>query len=209
MIARSQPRSVALATARKVADLWAGDRLLLQELRRRGLRSEPIVWDDDAVDWRAWDVVLIRSCWDYHLQVERFRAWLDRLERDGVRVMNPPALVRWNIHKRYLFDVARNGVRIPPTRVTSRDSGGSLAVEIDDAGWLTSWPADNPGAHAAPNRNLELRRKITVAIVTAANGSAHVHWRSEFRSDDCPLAERVPPRDPVLPPGPSDRRSGT
>jgi glutathione synthase/RimK-type ligase-like ATP-grasp enzyme len=151
MIARSQPRSVALATARKVADLWAGDRLLLEELRRRGLRSEPIVWDDDAVDWRAWDVVLIRSCWDYHLQVERFCAWLDRLECEGVLVMNPPALVRWNIHKRYLLDVARNGVRVPPTRVASRDSGRSLAAEIDDAGWPATVikPAISASGHGA------------------------------------------------------------
>lgn len=103
--------SVARATARKIPDLWPGDRLLLDALRARGLRADPIIWDDDAVEWRQWDGVLIRSCWDYHLRPKQFCSWLDRLEREHIHVMNPPA------HKRYLFDVAARGAWIPPTRL--------------------------------------------------------------------------------------------
>ena len=129
------PISVALATSRELADLWAGDRLFLQELRRRGHDAAPVIWDDERASWGGWDVVVIRSCWDYHLAPDRFRAWIDRLAAQGVRMLNPPQTVRWNMHKGYLLDIERAGGRIPPTRLLARGSAGSLAARIRSAGW--------------------------------------------------------------------------
>lgn len=147
----AKPPSVALATSRTMAGLWTGDRLLLDELRRRGVRADPVVWDDDAVEWRGWDALLVRSCWDYHLHVERFAAWLDRLAGEPIRVMNDPALMRWNIHKRYLLDVQRRGARIPPTRLVPRGARRSLAREIQEAGWPSTVvkPAISASGHGA------------------------------------------------------------
>ncbi len=129
------PISVALATSRELADLWAGDRIFLDELRRRGHRAEPIVWNDDRADWRPWDAVVIRSCWDYHLSPGRFRAWIDHLAALGVRTINPPEMLRWNMHKGYLLDIARAGGRIPPTRLVARGTPGTLGEHLRSAGW--------------------------------------------------------------------------
>jgi glutathione synthase/RimK-type ligase-like ATP-grasp enzyme len=126
---------IALATSESLPDLWAGDRLFLDELRRRGFTSAPVVWDDPGADWGAWDVVLIRSCWDYHLKIGRFRAWLDRAAGGGRVVINPPALVRWNLHKGYLLDVARAGGTIPPTRLLPRRTPGTLREHLAREGW--------------------------------------------------------------------------
>lgn len=41
--------------------------------------------------------VVIRSAWDYHLALDDYRAWLDRL--DPARTFNAPDLVRWNLEK--------------------------------------------------------------------------------------------------------------
>jgi glutathione synthase/RimK-type ligase-like ATP-grasp enzyme len=135
---REKTPSVALATSRDLADLWAGDRLFLHELRRRALTAAPLVWDDEDVDWRAWDVVVIRSCWDYHLKIDRFRAWIDRLEAAGVPVVNPPDVLRWNMHKGYLLEVARAGGRIPPTRLVPHGAQRPLRDELRDAGWTSA-----------------------------------------------------------------------
>jgi hypothetical protein len=59
------------------------------------------------VDWAAYDAVIFRSTWDYHLRFDEFRAWLDRLASLGVCAWNSPSLVRWNADKRYLLDLAR------------------------------------------------------------------------------------------------------
>jgi glutathione synthase/RimK-type ligase-like ATP-grasp enzyme len=130
--------SIALATSRHLPQLWAGDRIFLDELRRRGIRSEPLVWDDDTVDWRTWDVVVIRSCWDYHLKIDDFRAWLDRLVGSGVIVINRPDVIRWNFHKGYLLDVVRAGGRIPPTQLISRGARHSLREAIQPTGWTST-----------------------------------------------------------------------
>ena len=142
--------SVALATSRELADLWAGDSLFLDELRRRGLDSAPLVWDDERVDWSAWDAVIIRSCWDYHLKLDRFRAWVDRLEQAGVRLINPPHLLRWNMHKGYLLEVSRAGGRIPPTRLVTQGSGRHLRDELRDTGWSSAVikPAISASGHS-------------------------------------------------------------
>jgi glutathione synthase/RimK-type ligase-like ATP-grasp enzyme len=112
--------------------------LFLDELRDRGHDVAPVVWDDEGVDWDAWDAVVIRSCWDYHLKVDRFRAWIDRLERSGVRLVNSPDVLRWNMHKGYLLDIARAGGRIPPTRLVPQGAAQLLLDELREAGWMTS-----------------------------------------------------------------------
>jgi glutathione synthase/RimK-type ligase-like ATP-grasp enzyme len=69
-------------------------------------------WDDPAVDWSAYDRVVLRSPWDYARRAEEFLAWADRV---GDRLLNPPAVIRWNTDKRYLGEVAGAGIPVVPT----------------------------------------------------------------------------------------------
>ena len=39
------------------------------------------VWDDPAVDWAAFDLVVVRSTWDYQLRRDAFLAWARRGDR--------------------------------------------------------------------------------------------------------------------------------
>jgi len=59
------------------------------------------VWDDPAVDWSAFDLVVIRSTWDYQEQRDRFLTWV----RSVPRIVNPPEIVEWNTDKRYLGEL--------------------------------------------------------------------------------------------------------
>lgn len=108
----------------------------MKALTARGVSAGPAVWDAD-VDWAAFDAVVIRSCWDYHRRHDEFLAWIGRLERAGVRVLNDPALVRWNAHKGYLAGLEARGIRVVPTLLAD---GRSLAGEVAAAregGWST------------------------------------------------------------------------
>lgn len=74
------------------------------------------------VDWRApvpefadFDLVLLGTAWDYHDHAAEFLAQLEAIEAGGTIVCNPPALVRWNIDKRYLRDLAAQGATTIPT----------------------------------------------------------------------------------------------
>ncbi len=90
---------------------------LLAEFARRGIHADAPVWHDVTVDWSAYDLIVMRSPWDYSLRTCEFLAWLDALP-DG-RVLNPPAVIRWNLDKRYLLDLEALGVTIVPTTVAA------------------------------------------------------------------------------------------
>ena len=108
-------KRVALATSEKFASLTEDDRLLIGPLRALGISAEAAVWSDPGVDWKRYESVIVRSCWDYHLRLSEFLQWIAALERDGVRVCNSAGMVRWNADKSYLRDLEKRGVPIVPT----------------------------------------------------------------------------------------------
>jgi glutathione synthase/RimK-type ligase-like ATP-grasp enzyme len=126
---------VALATYERAPDLAPDDQALQHQLARLGLRVYPEVWSDFMVDWGSFDAVIVRSCWDYHLRIGEFRAWLERLEALGLVVLNSPALIRWNADKRYLLDLARRGVTTIPTMVVSGGRRDDVAHVAAAEGW--------------------------------------------------------------------------
>jgi glutathione synthase/RimK-type ligase-like ATP-grasp enzyme len=109
---------IALVTWRGLPKLAPDDRLLRDALLRRGVDVRAVTWDDPQVDWRAFDSIVVRSTWDYHKRVDEFRAWLDAMS--GLPLWNPPAVLRWNIHKSYLLDLQARGVNIVPTLFVPR-----------------------------------------------------------------------------------------
>src|SRR5690349_9112502 len=100
---------IALATERRLPDLTADDRILLAELRARGVAAEAAVWDAER-EWGDFDAVVIRSCWDSHLRRDEFVEWARRVERSGARLYDPAPLVEWNTDKRYLRDLEARGI---------------------------------------------------------------------------------------------------
>jgi len=74
------------------------------------------LWDDPAVDWEAYDRVVLRSVWDYTQRIDDFLAWCDRVGPQRLR--NTPALVAFNSDKRYLGEL---GVPIVPTAFVGPD----------------------------------------------------------------------------------------
>ncbi len=72
--------------------------MLLAELRARGVAAEPAVWDDLSVDWDSYELVVIRSTWDYTPRHQQFIEWVQRLPA----VLNRADVIRWNTDKHYL-----------------------------------------------------------------------------------------------------------
>ncbi|HXB54900.1 MAG TPA: hypothetical protein VN461_08970 [Vicinamibacteria bacterium] len=126
---------VAVATCARVPDLTEDDRLLVDELSRRGVSARPVVWNDPDVRWTTFELVVIRSCWDYHLRLSEFLGWLDRVEADGVQLWNPAPLVRSNAHKSYLQELKAAGLPVVPTAWLERGSTVDLGRLLRERGW--------------------------------------------------------------------------
>jgi glutathione synthase/RimK-type ligase-like ATP-grasp enzyme len=105
-------RRVALATCAGVPEGDDDAPALSTALGARGIESVSAVWSSRDVDWASFDLVVLRSTWDYAEQYDDFLAWLDRLPRLG----NPAHVVRWSTDKRYLGELAAAGVAVTPTR---------------------------------------------------------------------------------------------
>ena len=119
-----RPARLALATCAARAWIDPDDAHLAATLAQLGAPPTVCVWNDAQVDWSAFDLVLIRTIWDYHQHHAAFGQWLDRLDRLGIATVNDSRLLRWNSDKRYLFELARLGVATIPTRLAH---GGELA----------------------------------------------------------------------------------
>src|ERR1700746_1436715 len=128
---------LALATSSKYPHLTADDRLLLTPLAAHGIQAEPAVWNNAAYDWSACAAVVIRSCWDYHLQPHKFLAWIQQLESANIPIFNPAPLLRWNANKSYLRDLDSKGVPIVPTFWPEEENPSpvSLSEKLRDLGW--------------------------------------------------------------------------
>lgn len=127
--------NIGLATSSAHPSLTDDDRPLLGLLRRHGVTGGAVVWDDPATRWSSFDAIVLRSTWDYHHQPARFGTWLDTLDRAGIPLWNPTALVRWNMHKRYLADLGRGGILIPETEWVERGDHRPLSGLLRRRGW--------------------------------------------------------------------------
>lgn len=105
----ARPR-VALATFTGFPQLPEDDRRLLGPLAELGVDAEPVLWDSGA-DWTAYDLVVVRSTWDYTWRREEFLDWASRVPR----LRNPVEVLAWNTDKRYLAELAAAGVPVVPT----------------------------------------------------------------------------------------------
>lgn len=123
-------------------------------------------WDDSAVDWSAYDRVVLRSVWDYTTRAEEFIGWCRRVGAERLR--NVPDLVAFNADKRYLAQLAVPTV--PTTFVGPGDGTPALTGEVVVKPNVSAGARDTgrfgPAAHA--------EARALIAAITASGRTALV-----------------------------------
>lgn len=141
---------IAFASDEANKDLVDGDRDLRDALEEKGHSVEAAVWTEPEVSWSEYDLVLIRSTWDYETKYKQFLNWIDQLEANDNTVWNPPEVLRWNSNKQYLKELERSGVLIPPSFIVP------------------------PGASPVPlNKIMEEKNWKDVVVKPLVGGGAH------------------------------------
>jgi hypothetical protein len=110
------------------------DDLAYEPLRALGWRAEAVPWRRPAAAWGTYDAVVIRSPWDYTADPDAFLGVLGEIERAGTPLFNGLDLVRWNVRKTYLRDLAAHGVPVVPTVWRDRLLPGELPGLLDEVG---------------------------------------------------------------------------
>lgn len=134
---------------------WSGlpqgaesERLMLPYLAAANVETEIVDWRSCSCDFSRFDLIVLRSCWDYHLRVTEFIGWLQKVAQT-TPVLNPFDTVLWNHNKFYLREVEALGIEIVPTIFLSH----AKALAAEHAPTIRSWqnvvvkPAISASAH--------------------------------------------------------------
>jgi glutathione synthase/RimK-type ligase-like ATP-grasp enzyme len=114
-------RKIALATSFHIPNGGKDANTLIKTIKNRNMQAKLEIWNDDRVDWKQYDIVLLHTPWDYTSHITTFRRWITEL-KEHVTFINPTELILWNTNKRYLLDLQNKGVNIPDTVVITKGS---------------------------------------------------------------------------------------
>jgi len=98
----------------EVGDYVIDDVHAIQPLRELGWSVSTLSWRQTQRPWSDFDLVIIRSTWDYWNDVSTFLNTLERINQETL-LANRLELVRWNLVKTYMRDLEQKGIGIVPT----------------------------------------------------------------------------------------------
>ncbi len=132
---------IALVTA--IAAFALDDDLppLQAALQAAGIEAPIVAWDDDTVSWARFDAALLRSTWDYSTRLTEFLAWAERISAQ-TQLINPIQVIRHNIDKHYLGELAERGLSVVPSWFVEpghdavAELGGFLAAHAGSADFV-------------------------------------------------------------------------
>ncbi len=115
-----------IATCMTLPEVDVDEEPLGKALTSAGIDAELVAWDDPNADWDAPIPTILRSTWNYALSIDAFLEWVARVS-SVAPLWNPPDVVRGNVYKRYLLELAARGVDVIPTQLARRGE----AIQID------------------------------------------------------------------------------
>ncbi len=162
--------TIVFATCARMPAPTQSDAILAAALEARGARVEAAPWSGPQAPFERADMTVVRSTWDYAEQPEAFAAWLDGLDRargEGRPVVNAPGLMRWNMDKRYLLDLAAHGAALPPT-LSAAPEAAAIADALTGLGVERAIVKPRIGAGARGLSMVEARDPSSLARAAGA-----------------------------------------
>ncbi len=127
------------------------------------------VWNDPSVNWSNYNYLIFRSVWDYYNFPNEFAAWLDGLERQGIKTLNPLSIVKRNQHKFYLRDLQNAGIDIIPTVFIPKNTGLNLSfLKVNNWPKAVIKPAISAGSYLTTLFSVEEMPRIEAEYATIA-----------------------------------------
>lgn len=167
------PRPIALVSSAYARDLDTDLAYLVRAFADRGVTAEIIDWDAAGEDWTRFSSAVVRSPWDYHRRYDEFLGWIERVS-ELTDLCNPAEVLRWNLDKHYLGEMASSGIDVIPTTFLESDTDIAAVAELLEgdvvvkptvsAGANNSWrhTGDRAGAESHVREILALGKSVMV-----------------------------------------------
>ncbi|MEO1246947.1 MAG: hypothetical protein AAFX56_14795 [Pseudomonadota bacterium] len=117
-------RRCAYLTMSSLTDFVSDADASVPAMAALGWEVEYVPWRTPDADWNRFDMVYLCTPWDYQDDPDAYLAVLENIDASKALLVNPLDTVRWNLDKRYLRDLERQGTAIVPSV------------------WHTGWSAD-------------------------------------------------------------------
>ncbi|MBC7642818.1 MAG: hypothetical protein H7174_10855 [Flavobacterium sp.] len=152
---------IGILTCKNFPNLSSSDQLLIPSLLKRNIIAKPVIWNDHAIDWNEFDLLLFRNTWDYYEKQTEFDTWLLKIEKLGIKTLNTINVVNQNKHKFYLKELQNYGIKIIPTIFIEKTNKLNL-IDVMPNHWKTAVikPAYSAGSYLT-----ELFEKSNVELV--------------------------------------------
>lgn len=93
---------ISFVTSNEIPNGTNDDQLLLAGMQSAGHEVHYSVWSDPSAHWQSYDLICIRSPWDYYKKRNAFLAWALKVQ---AQLINPYSIVSWNSSKTYLLEI--------------------------------------------------------------------------------------------------------
>ena len=108
-------KKCAFLTIKDLSGFESYDHLLIGPMKENGWDVSFIPWDKLNQNWNNFDLVIVRSTWNYQNHLDEFLNVLRMIDQSKALLLNPLPLIEWNVNKTYLEDLKEDGIPIIPS----------------------------------------------------------------------------------------------
>lgn len=101
----SYNKLVAIVSCDKWKNKSLEDLYLKHSLNKQNCKVDIISWEDKTIDYSKYDLIIIRSIWGFQENKTKFEKWLNMLETQKIKVLNPINVIKNNYDKEIQFDI--------------------------------------------------------------------------------------------------------
>lgn len=128
-------KKIGLVSSKQYERKERDDLILAKSLENHGFDADIISWDDPRVEWESFSSLIFRSCWNYYYRFKEFLLWLSMVEKQCIKIWNPPDIVRWNVNKKYLLNLQNRGITVIPSIFIPAKSSIDISGVMEEKGW--------------------------------------------------------------------------
>lgn len=127
---KNYKKRVALVSCDERKNNVKDDLYLKYYLNTNQVEVDIISWQDKTIDYTKYDLVVIRSIWNYQYHLKDFLNWLQFLESNNINLCNSIDVIRNNYDKFKQFEILKNNeIKIIDTEFLSIDKNISKKIK--------------------------------------------------------------------------------
>ena len=149
-------KQIAIVTSSKNPRLSDSSMRLVRALERKGYTVTSFPWDRRNKQ-EPYAALLPLECWNYHLHRQEFLGWLEERKNEGIRILNPVPIIRWNTDKTYLLELEKSGIPIIPTAIIRPEGQDTPGTIMEKRHWQHAIIKPTVGASAYGTKKISLQ----------------------------------------------------